>query len=75
MQVSVFDNRMGDTQDWAEKNLGSRPPGSPYRATVFATDTKFVGDTSPPAEVRAGLYLPQFDDSGYYVDPATARGR
>ncbi len=67
VQVSVFDNTMGDTQDWAEKDLGIAAPGAPYRASVFATATKMIGDSSPPTDVRAGLYLPQFDDTGYYA--------
>ncbi len=66
VQVAVFDPMMGDTADWAEQHLGVAAPGAPYRTSVFATDTKMVGDTSPPKSVVLGMYLPQFDDTGFY---------
>lgn len=67
VKVAVFDPMMGDTKDWAQQRMGIAAPGAPYRTSVFATDTKFVGDNSPPRSVRLGLYLPQYDDTGYYA--------
>lgn len=66
VKVSVFDPLMGDTRDWAQEQMGVAAPGAPYRNELFATDTKFVGDSSPPRSVRLGMYLPQYDDSGFY---------
>lgn len=65
-QVSVFDQQMGDSSDWAAQWLGNSEPGAPYTREVPATDTKFVGDDSPPASLRAGIYLPDRTDTGYY---------
>lgn len=65
--VSVFDPTMGDTNDWAGESLGLTTPAQPYRRQLPTTATKLVGDSSPPTRVTAGVYLPQFDPTGYYL--------
>lgn len=65
--VSVFDPQMGDTRDWAEQFAGVSTPESPYRRDLPQTGTRMIGDSSPPSRITAGVYLPQFDDTGYYV--------
>lgn len=66
VQVAVFDPMMGDTRDWARQHMGVATPTEPYRTSVFATDTKMIGDSSPPSRVVAGMFLPQYDPSGFY---------
>lgn len=65
-QVSVFDQQMGESAEWASQWMGESAPGAPYTREVPVTDTKFIGDDSPPASVRAGIYLPDRTDTGYY---------
>lgn len=65
-QVSVFDQQMGESAEWASQWLGYAAPGAPYTRQVPITDTKMIGDDSPPATVRAGVYLPDRTDQGYY---------
>lgn len=65
-QVSVFDQQMGESAQWASQWLGPAAPGAPYTRDVPALDTKFVGDDSPPASIRAGVYLPDLTDEGYF---------
>ena len=65
-QVSVFDQQMGDSSDWASQWLGYSEPGAPYTREVPTTDTKLIGDGSPPTSLRAGIYLPDRTDTGYY---------
>lgn len=65
--VSIFDPQQGDTRDWAERTLGTAAPGQPYRQQLNTTGTKVIGDSGPPRRVTAGLYLPDLDDSGYFV--------
>ncbi len=65
--VAVFDNRMGDTTDWARQHMGTTGPGKPYVTTVPTTMTRMIGDNSPPQTVIAGLYLPDHEKSGYYA--------
>ena len=67
VEVSVFDPLMGDTRDWADQFAGVSTPETPYRTEMSVTDTRMVADSSPPRQVTAGVYLPQFDDTGYYV--------
>lgn len=77
-QVSVFDQQMGESAEWAGQWLGEAAPGSPYTREVPTTDTKLIGDSSPPASVRAGIYLPDRTDTGYYsliVNDAVAGSR
>ncbi len=66
--VALFDPQMGIPEYRAEdkSQIGVTTPEQPYTATLFATATKMVGDSSPPQDVRAGLYLPQLHDDAYY---------
>lgn len=65
-QVSVFDSQMGESAEWASQWLGEAAPGQPYTREVSALDTKFVGDGSPPASLRVGVYLPDRTETGYF---------
>ncbi|MFN8126552.1 MAG: hypothetical protein U0R64_08620 [Candidatus Nanopelagicales bacterium] len=65
--VAVFDTLMGDTADWARQHLGTSAPGQPYVTTVSTTATRWIGDNSLPTELRAGLYLPTYDKTGFYA--------
>lgn len=66
-QVSVFDPGMGQSAEWAQKTMGEGAPGSPYTTEVFSTDTKMVGDDSPPTSLSLGIYLPDRTDAGYFA--------
>ncbi len=66
-QVSVFDPQMGDSADWAGQWLAPAAPGSPYTRQVPALDTKVIGDDTPPAALRLGVYLPDLTDTGYFA--------
>jgi hypothetical protein len=65
-QVSVFDSQMGESAEWAGQWLEPAAPGKPYTRQVPALDTKFIGDNSPPAAVRLGIYLPDRTQTGYF---------
>lgn len=65
--VSMFDSTMGDTQDWAERTLGTASPGQPYEATITAVETRMVTDSGPSPKLSAGLYLPSLHTDGWYV--------
>ncbi len=65
--VAIFDNRMGDTADWARQHLGTTSPDRPYVTTVSSNQTRMIGDNSPPQTVNVGLYLPQHEKTGYYA--------
>lgn len=75
-EVSVFDQQMGESAEWASQWLGEASPGTPYTREVPALDTKLIGDSSAPSSVRFGIYLPQRTPSGYYsfVDNAAVSG-
>jgi hypothetical protein len=64
--VSIFDSMMGQSADWAEKTMGQAAPGAPYTTELGRTEAKMVFDGSPPSSIRAGLYLPEVTDTGYY---------
>ena len=66
-QVSVFDNSMGDSAEWAGRSMGVAAPGAPYTTQIFATATKLILDSSPPEAVRVGLFLPQITQTGYFA--------
>jgi hypothetical protein len=73
--VSVFDNVMGFSRDWAQRTMGTTSPDAPYIGTVPATDTKMIFDSSPPARVAAGLAIPAYTDDGSFqivCDPGGA---
>ncbi|MEI2715842.1 MAG: hypothetical protein V9E98_02400 [Candidatus Nanopelagicales bacterium] len=75
VQVSVFDPQMGFPERGTRtaESIGVTTAGQPYSATVFTTDTKMIGDSSPPRTVSVGVYLPQLQGDGYYgvrLDPA-----
>ena len=65
-QVSVFDTAMGDSAQWAGAHDWSGCTGAPYTTRIFATDTKFVLDSSLPESV-VGLFLPQVTQTGYFA--------
>lgn len=67
VRVAIFDNRMGDTADWARDHMGTTSPGQPYVTTVSANTTRMIGDNSLPQTVDVGLYLPEEDKTGYYA--------
>jgi len=64
--VSMFDPMMGNTQDWAERTLGTASPGKPYEATITAVESRMLTDTGPSPELSAGLYLPSLRTDGWY---------
>lgn len=64
--VSMFDPSMGDTQEWAEKSLGTASPGRPYEATITAVESRLLLDGGPSQAVEAGLYLPELNPNGWY---------
>lgn len=66
VRVSVFDTDGGSTRDWAERSLGTASPGVPYTATVTTVETRMVGSGGPASRVKAGLYLPDYRELGWY---------
>jgi hypothetical protein len=64
--VSVFDPQMGESAEWASQWLEPAAPGQPYTREVSALDTKMIGDNSPPAALRLGIYLPDRTETGYF---------
>lgn len=77
VKVSVFDPQMGFPEPGTRtsETIGITTPGQPYTTTVFTTDTKMIGDSSPPRTVSVGLYLPQLRADGYYgirLEPVNA---
>lgn len=66
VRLGLFDPGSGDTRDWAEKALGETSPGSPLVATVSSVETRLGGGGKPAKEVRAGIYLPDYRELGWY---------
>ena len=66
-EVSVFDHQSGVSEDWARRTIGTSTPGAPYAGETSATDVKMVYDMSPPADVKAGVYVPALEKDGYFI--------
>jgi hypothetical protein len=66
-EVSIFDNVMGYSDEWARRTMGTAAAGRPYAGRVSATDMKTVFDRTPPAMVQAGLALPALEQEGHFV--------
>jgi hypothetical protein len=67
-EVAVFEHHQsGITEDWARRTIGKATPGAPYTGESSATDVKMVYDMSPPASVRAGVFVPGVEPDGYFI--------
>lgn len=67
VEVSVFDHTMGYSEEWARKTMGKAAPGAPYAGEVSDTATKTAFDTSLPADMSAGLFLPALTKDGAFI--------
>jgi hypothetical protein len=67
IEVSLFDHRMGSSEEWARRTIGVSTSSAPYAGRVSATATKMVLDTSLPADVAAGLAIPAYETRGYFL--------
>jgi hypothetical protein len=67
VEVSIFDNVMGYSDEWARRTMGTASPGTSYSGTVSDTDTKMVYDRTPPERVQAGLAVPALEKGGFFV--------
>ena len=67
VEVSVFDHTMGYSEEWARKTIGRAAPGAPYAGEVSDTATKTAFDSSLPADMSAGLFLPALTKDGAFI--------
>jgi hypothetical protein len=67
LEVSVFDHTMGYSEEWARKTIGRASPGAPYAGAVSDTATKTAFDSSLPANMGAGLFLPALTKEGAFI--------
>ena len=75
VDVSIFDSSMGRSEEWARKTIGRSSPGQPYIGQTSSTAAKMVYDSSLPASVTAGLFLPGLEKAGFFMlSVATADG-
>lgn len=64
-EVSVFDGRMGRSEEWARRTMGTVPPGAPWTTAFSTVDTVTVG-MARPAKVDLWLYLPALERRGFF---------
>lgn len=67
LEVSVFDDAMGYSEEWARRTIGKAAPGAPHAGEVSDTATKMIYDSSLPANMSAGLFLPAFEKRGAFI--------
>jgi hypothetical protein len=67
VEVSIFDNVMGYSDEWARRTMGTASAGSPYSGTWSDTATKMVYDRTPPEMIQAGLAVPALQKDGFFV--------
>lgn len=66
VRVGLFDVAGGDTVDWASRTVGNASDGAPYKAKISTVETRGAFDGGPPGTVKAGLYLPDWREHGWY---------
>lgn len=64
-EVSVFDGRMGRSEEWARKTMGTVAAGAPWTTTFSTVDTVTLG-TARPAKVDLWLYVPALEGRGFF---------
>ena len=67
VEVSVFDHTMGYSEEWARRTMGVAAPGAPYPGKLSDTATKMFYDSSLPADMSAGLFLPALTKDGAFI--------
>jgi hypothetical protein len=66
IRISIFDPRLGDTRDWADRTLTEIAAGEAASGSVSSVETRLGGGGNPAKEVRAGIYLPGYREFGWY---------
>lgn len=64
-ELAVFDGRMGRSEEWARKKMGTAAPGAPWRTSFSTVDTVTLG-TARPAKVDLWLYVPAIERRGFF---------
>jgi hypothetical protein len=64
-ELSVFDGRMGRSEEWARKTMGTASASAPWRTAFSTVDTVTLG-MARPAKVDLWLYLPALERRGFF---------
>jgi hypothetical protein len=67
VEVSVFDNQMGQSAEWARRTMGTATPGGPYIGQVSSTAAKMIFDDSLPERLTVALAVPAYEPNGYFL--------
>jgi hypothetical protein len=67
VEVSVFDNQMGQSAEWAQRTMGTTRPDAPYVGRVSSTTAKMIFDHSLPERITISLAVPVYEPDGYFV--------
>ena len=67
IDVSVFDRRMGYSEDWARKFMKPTSDAAPYKAPYTSMKTVTIFDPPRPADLEVALALPSYESRGYFA--------
>ncbi|MCC7044937.1 MAG: hypothetical protein IT183_13820 [Acidobacteria bacterium] len=67
VEVSVFDNQMGQSAEWARRTMGTAGPDTPHVGQVSSTTARMIFDNSLPERVTISLAVPAYEPGGYFV--------
>jgi hypothetical protein len=67
VEVSVFDNQMGQSSDWARRTMGTAGPEAPHVGHVSSTAARMIFDDSLPDRLTVSLAVPAYEPDGYFV--------
>jgi hypothetical protein len=65
-EMSLFDFRMGQSEEWARKTMGVSAPGAPFVGEYKSVETKMIFDSSPAKQVSVALWFPAYEKAGYF---------
>ena len=67
VDVSVFDQRMGSTADWARRWMGPTSDAAPYRVPFRTTSAATIFDPPRPDKVELALAVPRLEERGFFT--------
>lgn len=67
VDVSIFDDTMGSSDEWARKTAGPSTAAAAYVGRITSTATRTIFDSSLPESLRAGLAIPEYSTVGYFA--------
>lgn len=73
-EVSIFDYKMGRSEEWARRTIGVATASKPYSGAVGDQAVQWGWDWHLPPDVEAGLAIPALEKNGYFVVNLAAPG-